>query len=155
MKQSLAKSAYNPDTSTVSQLEGNASVLGGAESGGAALTARPGEWAETHKPNAATKATITRAAPGANKRLVITGFSGIIACAGNAQTTIIFLEVYFGATLKYCIPLNCPTNDHRGAIEVNLNIVAGANETVTVEFSAAGVADSRQVVNLRGYTAPA
>ena len=115
---------------------------------------RPNIWSDIHEPAAANKATKTKAAPGAGKRLVITSIHGTIACGATAQTPI-RLQLSEGATVIRSWSVAAPANGMGGvSIEMDDNgLVLADNTAAKLEFSAAGVTDSVQSVAMGGYIA--
>lgn len=108
-------------------------------------------WNVVHQPAAATQATITKAAGGANVRHVVTGFTVSIAAAGTAQTPVL-VELLDNATQIWCAQLAAPINSSQYISRENLAIPITANTAVTLRFAAAGVAASLEAVTLHGYS---
>jgi hypothetical protein len=134
---------------------GSAGNLAETTSRGALVTTPPGYWSIFHAPNAAIQATKTKAAVAA-KRHVLTGFSAVISCRSTAQDTEV--EVYVrdgasgGGTVLWQGSVTCPAGDTRGFAISGLNLVGSENTAMTVEFSGAGVTDSKERVSAWGYT---
>lgn len=114
----------------------------------------PDAWAVNHLPAAATKATISKAAGAAGTKHVCTSLSATTSTVGTAQT-VINVALRDGATgagtvllaKQIILPANTTWNwDLSG-----LNIVGSDATAMTLEFSAAGVADSVQSVAMAGY----
>jgi hypothetical protein len=122
-------------------------------------SAAPGDcFADAHEPAVNTKATIVIAAPGAGRRLVATGLTATIAAdaapaavkvsvqliedAGGTPTvrwrSVLGLQAVAGASAGVTRPCWIPT--------------VAANKSLTLEFSAAGGANTYQAVALEGYT---
>jgi hypothetical protein len=117
---------------------------------------RPGQWTSNHTPNAATQATITKTAGGAGVRHICYGITATIACGTTAQTplTVYLRDGATGAgTVLWSATISAPANGVGGICITDLNIVGSANTAMTLEFSGAGVADSKQAVTLMGYDA--
>jgi hypothetical protein len=112
------------------------------------------EWAVTHVPATATQATITKAAGGANVRHVCKVISATIACGATAQTPI---QIYLrdGATgvgtILWAASVAAPADGVGGVMFDSLSIMGSANTAMTLEFSAAGVTASQEVVTLAGF----
>lgn len=121
---------------------------------GLRVVRQPDEWAVNHLPAAATKATISKAAGAAGTKHVCTAISVTTSTVGTAQT-VISVALRDGATgagtvllaKQIILPVNTTWNwDLSG-----LNIVGSDATAMTIEFSAAGVADSVQSVAMAGY----
>lgn len=104
----------------------------------------------THAPAAATKATVTLAAPGAGKRYIIDQLSATIACGATAQTPIA-VNLISSATTKKSWLVAAPANGQGGVALPECHFAMGYNEAVTLEFEAAGVASSKQAVNIDAF----
>lgn len=108
-----------------------------------------------HVPAVATQATITVAAPGLLQRLVCTGIVATVAGGAIAQTPI---QVYLrnGAagvgTVMLAASMSVAANGYAQLVIEGLNLQASANTAMTLEFSAAGVAASQEVVTLTYIT---
>lgn len=138
---------------------GAAAVLSAFSSVGALLTTRPGDWAITHTPAAATQATISRAAGAAGVRHICTGISAtLIGLAASAEATIL-VNLRDGATgagtilASWRLLVTGTTGSETGIALTGLNIPGSAATAMTLEFAAAGGADTFQTVALQGYDA--
>jgi hypothetical protein len=109
-----------------------------------------GVWAKQHTPAAQTQATVAQAAGGTNVRNVCKAITASIACGATPQTPI-QVRVLDGATVVWSAKLACPANDSRSIAIAGLNIVGSPNATMTIEFAAAGVANSEQAVSMSGF----
>lgn len=111
-------------------------------------------WGVFHNPAANTQATVTQAAPGANRRLVITSArwsSGTTALLGAVQNRTV--ELFSGAAI-YQGQLIHPSAAGSWQ-QINLEnrvIVAPVNTSVIIRFDAAGGANTFQSVAMTGYT---
>lgn len=114
-----------------------------------------GQFAVTHTPAAATQATISKAAGAAGVSNVATLLSYSIYTGATAQT-IIVIALRDGAsgagTILWSKSLALPANSVISESIPLPHLVGTAATAMTVEFSAAGVANSVQSVNLAGYT---
>lgn len=121
------------------------------------VTARPsgGQFSIFHTPAAATQATISQAAGAAGVSNVATALSFAIYTGATAQT-IITVSLRDGATgagtVKWSKSVALPANSFWSENVTLPDIVGTAATAMTVEFSAAGVANSVQSVCLMGYT---
>jgi hypothetical protein len=107
-------------------------------------------WFAVHQPGAAAQATITKAAPGAGIRRVVTGFTVSIACGATAQTPVA-AELLNGAAQIWVGQLSAPINTCASITQSGLDLAIDVNQTVTLRFAAAGVAASLEAVALHGY----
>jgi len=114
-----------------------------------------GQFALYHNPAAATQATISQAAGAAGVKNVATKLSFSIYTGASAQT-IITVGLRDGATgagtVLWSKSVALPANSYWSE-NVDLPHIQGSAATaMTVEFSAAGVANSVESVCLMGYT---
>lgn len=107
-------------------------------------------WTVLHRPAAATKATITKAAE-TGKRHVCVAVHCTIACDATAQTPIAAI-LYDGSTEKWAALIAAPANGQGGAALKTEPISGTPNTAMKLEFEAAGVASSKQCVVMQGYT---
>jgi hypothetical protein len=107
-------------------------------------------WFSTHQPGAAAQATITKAAPGAGIRRIVTGFTCSIACGATAQTPVA-VELLNGAAQIWVGQLSAPINTCASITQTGLELAIDGNQTVTLRFAAAGVAASLEAVAMHGY----
>jgi len=108
-----------------------------------------------HAPAANTKATITRAAAGAGKRNVCTGLT-VTFCAGATAPTAVQVSVALidgasgGTTYlwgPHVISLPATAGAMNGIARDGLYIPGTANTAMTLEFSAAGGANTIEAVS--------
>jgi hypothetical protein len=116
-------------------------------------------WSQTHVPAANTKATIAQSAGGGSLKNVCTGFT-VSLCAGSTAPTAIQLSVALidgasgGSTYLWRSNISLPAT--AGAIVAF--VVSGKKFTgtaataMTLEFSAAGGANTFESVTMKGYT---
>jgi hypothetical protein len=136
-----------------------AAELGQTLQGPGQAIAFPGQWAVTHSPAANTQATISKAAGGAGVRHVCTSLAARIVGGTTAPAAVsVTLNLRDGATGAGTV-LASWTFVLAGAIAAkdevilcDLNIVGTANTAMTLEFSAAGGANTLESVNLVGYS---
>lgn len=107
----------------------------------------------SHVPAVNVAATVTRAAPGVGRRIVITGFDAIVANGGTAPTaTTAVPSLVSGSTTKWSATfgVQATAGDTVGITKANRWIICGENEAVTLSFAAASGANTYQSVNLEG-----
>lgn len=119
----------------------------------------PGQWAVNHAPAANTQATITRAAAGAGVRNVCTSISARIVGGAVAPAAVVgTLNLRDGATgvgtilQSWSVSLAAAVAAKDEVVLTGLNIQGSLNTAMTLEFAAAGGANTLQSVNLAGYT---
>lgn len=138
------------------QLPGEATNLAAQKSNFGSIIVPPGNWTSKHTPSTATQATVTKAAGGANVRHICNSITATIACDSTVQTPLL-IRLRDGAagvgTILWEAAVAAPANGLGGVCVTGLNIVGSVNTAMTLEFSAAGVADSQQSVTLSGYSA--
>jgi hypothetical protein len=120
---------------------------------GGALIAKQPNWTSVHKPAAATQATITKAAQ-AGVAHVCDSITATIACDATAQTPIdiVLRDGASGSgTIIWAMTVSAPANDVGGVALTGLEIPGTPGNAMTLEFSAAGVALSKQAVTLVGH----
>jgi hypothetical protein len=133
----------------------DATTLTETVSTGATLVAPLSTWSVTHTPAAATVATISKAAGGASVRHVATT---ITACFSGAAVSIpVQVTLRDGATgagtvLRTWLIGVSVINGSTCVDLSGLGMIGTANTAMTLEFSAAGAADTNQTVTLTGYT---
>lgn len=138
---------------------GDAATLGATPQSNGQLATKPGEWAVTHAPAANTQATASKAAGGAGVRHVCKSVSARIVGGTTAPAAVsVTLNLRDGATGAGTI-LWSWTMVLAGAIAAkdsidltDLNIVGSANTAMTLEFSAAGGANTLESVNIAGFS---
>lgn len=120
---------------------------------------RPREpFAINHAPAANTQATITQAAAGVGKRNVCTALTVILA-AGTTAPAAAQVDVKLidgasgGATILWeaQLSLQAVAGDRAGVALSGLWIEGTANTAMTLEFSAAGGANTFESVDLSGH----
>lgn len=123
----------------------------------AALSANPGEWSINHTPAANTQATITRAAGAAGVRHICRSISAtLIGLAAAAEATVL-VNLRDGATgagtiLRSWRFLVIGGVGSQVGVELSgLNIFGTAATAMTLEFAAAGGANTFETVALSGY----
>ena len=117
------------------------------------------DWTASHVPAANTKATITQAAPGAGLRLVATGLTVTLAAGSTAPTAVNVTVTLIdgasgGSTYLWRTTLSLPAT---AGANVSLTreclwLWGTANTAMTLEFSAAGGANTIESVSLEGTT---
>lgn len=143
---------------TYDRLRNNAAAnLSAANQPFAEMVANPGEWAINHTPAAATQATITRAAGAAGVRHVCRSITiSLIGLAAAVEATIL-VNLRDGATGAGTILWSTrllvtgTTGSETGVTLANLNIFGSAATAMTLEFAAAGAANTFESVALTGY----
>lgn len=128
---------------------------------GVALTALPGQWSVVHAPAANTQATISKAAGAAGVRHVCTGISATFVAGATAPVAVqVTVNVRDGATgagtIIWTGVLSLPATAGSSAFPIHLsglNLVGTAATAMTIEFSAAGGANTVEAVALQGYSA--
>lgn len=149
--------AYN-GTAFVRVLSASATNLATQAPNGAMLTASPGEWSINHTPVANTQATISRAAVAGQRHVCRSISATLIGLAASAETTVL-VNLRDGAsgagTILYSTRLlvTGTTGSQTGVGLSDLNIVGSVNTAMTLEFAAAGGANTFEAVNLTGFTA--
>lgn len=119
----------------------------------------PGDWVVTHAPGANTQATITKAAPAAGLRHVVTSIDARLV-AGASAPTAVAVQVNLIAGASGGTPI--------ASYELAVAATAGASGTplslsglqieiddataVTLEFAAGGGGNTIETVALTGYT---
>lgn len=123
---------------------------------GVLMTVGTGEWAVSHDPAAATRATITKAAGGAFVRHVCRSITVSMACDNTAEVAAVKVYLRDGASgvgpilwsaVMWGGPYASPNITLSG-----LNIVGSVNTDMTLEFSAAPAANHFQAVAMTGYS---
>lgn len=138
---------------------GSAANAAANSSAGVLLVTPTGEWAVNHTPAAATQATITKAAGGAGVRHVCKSITAtFIGLAAAAEATVL-VNLRDGATGAGTILWSTrllvtgTTGSETGVTISNLNIVGSDNTDMTLEFAAAGAANTFESVAMTGYDA--
>lgn len=114
----------------------------------------------THEPAANTQGTITQATAGAGVRNVCTGLTVTFAAGASAPAAVqVAARLRDGSsgagTILWAVVLSLPATAgaSTGVTRSNLWIKGTANTAMTLEFSAAGGANTIQAVALEGTTA--
>ena len=114
----------------------------------------PTAWMAVHNPAAATQATISKAAPIATKRHVVTHIHATLA--GTAATTAP-LHVYLrdgaagAGTIVWSAVLSVPINGF-AAVSYSGAIPLTPGNAATLEFEGAGAANTTESVTMHGRT---
>ena len=126
-----------------------------------AVSLRPGYWTVVNTPAANTQATISKAAGGAGVRHVCTGILATLTAGVTAPAAVaLTVELRDGATGAGTViwqgrmSLGAIAGQNAPPIQIaGLSIVGSANTAMTLEFSAAGGANTLESVSLAGYSA--
>jgi hypothetical protein len=127
---------------------------------GILAVANVGTWSITHTPTTNTQATITRAAGAAGVRHVCTSISCALSAPATATSGVVQINLRDGATGAGTI-LWSNTLQVGGATSISaglagfaisgLSITGSAATAMTLEFSAAGGANTSESVSMTGY----
>lgn len=138
---------------------GSAANLAAQSASAAQLIQECGEWAINHTPVANTQATITRAAGAAGVRHVCKSITvTLIGLAASAEATVL-VNLRDGVTGAGTILWSARllvmglTGSQAGITLGSLNIVGSAATAMTLEFAAAGGANTFETVSLTGVDA--
>lgn len=118
---------------------------------------RPYEWSVKHTPAANTVATISKAAV-ATQRHVCTGFTASVASDGTVTPANLLVTLRDGATgagtILQAISLSLIATAGTSAVYgvSGLNIIGTLNTAMTIEFAAAGGANTYENVSMTGYS---
>ena len=119
-------------------------------------------WTRIHRPAANTQATIAKAAAGAGVRNVCTALTVVLAATAAAPTAVnLNVSVIDGAsggtTYLWGMTISIPAvaGATTGAQLTNLWLPGSANTALTIEFSAAGGANTIESVWMSGTTVTA
>lgn len=118
--------------------------------------ALPGEWTVTHTPASNTQATASKAAGGAGVRHVCRSITASLYGTGGGVAPL-QLNLRDGATgagtikTSYYLGTTAANAVDRLALS-DLNIVGSANTAMTLEFAAAGGANTLETVSMSGYS---
>lgn len=139
--------------------DGSAANLATLDSAGTLSVSNVGEWAINHTPAANTQATITRAAGAAGVRHVCRSITvSLIGLAAAAEATVL-VNLRDGATGAGTILWSTrllvtgTTGSETGVTLAGLNIVGSAATAMTLEFAAAGGANTFESVAMTGFDA--
>lgn len=116
-------------------------------------------WTQLHLPAANTQATKTNAAAGVGVRNVCTSITAVVVATATAPTAIqLNVSLIDGATggttflWRAVLSLPATAGETRGIALSNLWIPGTANTAMTLEFSAAGGANTVESVSMTGLT---
>lgn len=116
-------------------------------------------WTAIHVPAANTQATANKAAAGAGVRNVVTEFSATIVGGTTAPSAVnVVLNIIDGASggttylKRVQMALPATAGELRGIAMSNLWLPGTANTATTIEFSAAGGANTTESVSMSGVT---
>lgn len=138
-------------------LSGSATNISAKSSANALLTTHAGDWSVTHAPAANTQATITKAAGASGVRHVCTSVSATFAAGASAPTAAVgTLNLIDGATggtpiASWIIGVEATAGRTTPFVITGLNIVGTAATAMTLEFAAAGGANTYQSVAMTGH----
>lgn len=137
-------------------LTASAANLSLAASSGATLIAQPGHWSINHTPAANTQATITRAGTGANRHVCTSITATLIGLAAAAEATVLVNlrdDVSGAGTILWSTRLlvTGTSGSETGITLSNLSILGSAGNAMTLEFAAAGGANTFSSVALTGF----
>ena len=127
------------------------------DSDGRLYVAQPSMWAVQHTPATNTQATISKAAGGGTVRHVCTSISATISAPAAPTAAQVIVNLRDGATgagtilLSWTGALQATAGDRWGVVLSGLNIVGTANTAMTLEFTAAGGANTYEQVAMSGY----
>lgn len=116
-------------------------------------------WSVTHTPATNTQATASRAAGGGTVRHVATSVTACFATdtavgAGPFNANLRDGATGAGTVLRTWI-FNFPVAEQGGCVDLSgLNMTGSANTAMTLEFTAAGGANTVESVTLTGYSTP-
>ncbi len=117
------------------------------------------EWDVMHVPAVNTRATITKAAPGARQRLVCRGFTVTLSAGTVAPTavnlTVSLIDGVSGGTAylwRTTLSLQATAGVNNVVSRDGIYIVGLLGTAMTLEFSAAGGANTFQSVSMEGCT---
>lgn len=159
--QAAAAYGFAFDGTTYDRLRtGSAANLSAAQTPPSLLVHQPGNWSITHTPTANTQATITRAAGGAGIRHVCTSITALLSAPAAATSGVVQINLRDGGTgagtilWSATVQIGGASSVSGGAVGVSisgLNIFGTANTAMTLEFSAAGGANTSESVALTGH----
>ena len=123
----------------------------------AAMSAQPGEWAISHVPAANTQATATKAAGTGAQRHVVRSIAFTLAstAAAAAQVVCNVIDGASGGTTylwRGQLAITATADDESLIVLSGLNIIGTAATGMTIEFAAAGGANTLETVSATGYT---
>lgn len=116
-------------------------------------------WTAIHVPAANTQATVSKAAAGVGIRNVVTALTATIAATATAPTAVnVTVNLIDGATggttylWRMTLSLPAVAGETRGVQKNNCWLPGTANTATTLEFSAAGGANTIESVSMEGIT---
>lgn len=125
----------------------------------ALMATRPGDWSVISVPIANTQATASKGAGGAGVRHVCTSITAILAAdttaPGAASVIVNLIDGASGGGVylwRGRLALPATAGETREIVISGLNIFGTANTAMTLEFSAAGGANTFESVTLTGYS---
>jgi hypothetical protein len=139
-------------------LTGAAANLATNNPAGAQLVQQSGEWAINHTPAANTVATISKAAVASQRHVCKSITVTLVGLAAAAEATVL-VNLRDGATGAGTILWSTrllvtgTTGSQTGVALAGLNIVGSVNTAMTLEFAAAGGANTFEAVAISGLTA--
>ncbi len=114
-------------------------------------------WSISHDPGANTQATITQDSPGGMKQNVVTGLSFMLAAGAVAPAAIcVSVRLIRGASggvnyaKQWRVSIPAVAGANSGLCKVPLWIPMGTDTAATLEFSAAGGANTFESVEMEG-----
>jgi hypothetical protein len=147
-----------PTDGTNDFLSGSSTNISAQTAINSLLVAEPGEWVVTHAPATNTQATASKAAGGAGVKHVCQGLCICLAAGGTAPTaTQLTVNLRDGLTgagtilAAFTVAITAVAGAFICIPLTDLNIVGSAATAMTLEFSAAGGANTYESVTLMGY----
>lgn len=137
---------------------GSAANLSASNTPSPLLVTAPGEWSINHTPTSNTQATISKAAGAAGVCHVCRSITATITAISTAAAdTTVLVNLRDGATgagtILWSTRLLVKVGDTVGIALSNLNIPGTAATAMTLEFAAAGGANTFEAVALTGFDA--
>jgi hypothetical protein len=115
------------------------------------------DWVAIHAPVANTQATATKAAAGLGKRNVVTGLTIVLAAGATAPTAVnVTVNLIDGASAgtaylwRATMSLPATAGAMNGIVREPIWIKGSPNTAMTLEFSAAGGANTIESVSMEG-----
>jgi hypothetical protein len=118
-------------------------------SGGKVVAPMAG-WTHSHQPAATAQATIVKGAGAAGVKHVCTGVIASIACGATPQTPLT-VQLLDNAAVLLTAQLAAPANGAAVLQLTNLFLVGTAATSMTLQFTAGGVANSVENVTMLGF----
>ena len=112
------------------------------------------EWADEHRPAAATQATISRDADAGGRHVCksITATLAAVGTASGAEVVVLRDGATGAGTVLWSGVLSVPTNSSDNIAIAGLNIIGTKNTAMTLEFVAGGATGTFESVAISGYT---